>query len=196
MTRIKGQLTTSDYLPIDEFNRLCDCLRKDKLYTWELYCRVAFCTALRASDVLTLCWTDILDTDELVKTEQKTKKTRSIPLNLSVREKLTELYDLLGRPDKKMPLIYNYQRKRVYSLEHINDLLKGFKRKYRLNIKHFSTHTFRKTFGRYVYEYCDKSAEALLYLNAILMHSSIATTKRYIGLEKDEINSIYGHISF
>ena len=36
MTRIKGQLTTSDYLPIEEFNRLCDCLRKDKLYTWEL----------------------------------------------------------------------------------------------------------------------------------------------------------------
>ena len=34
MTRIKGQLTTSDYLPIDEFNRLCDCLRKDKQYTW------------------------------------------------------------------------------------------------------------------------------------------------------------------
>ncbi|MEB3373891.1 hypothetical protein SFC43_13590 [Bacteroides sp. CR5/BHMF/2] len=81
-------------------------------------------------------------------------------------------------------------------MEHINDLLKGFKRKYGLNIKHFSTHTFRKTFGRYVYEYCDRSAEALLYLNAILMHSSITITKRYIGLEKDEINSIYGHISF
>lgn len=104
MTRIKGQLTTSDYLPIDEFNRLCDCLRKDKLYTWELYCRVSFCTALRASDVLTLRWIDILDTDELVKIEQKTKKTRSIPLNASVREKLEELYNLLGRPDKKMVL--------------------------------------------------------------------------------------------
>ena len=79
MTRIKGQLTTSDYLPIEEFNRLCECLRKDKLYTWELYCRVAFCTALRASDVLTLRWSDILDTEELVKIEQKTKRHEASP---------------------------------------------------------------------------------------------------------------------
>ena len=100
MTRIKGQLTTSDYLPIDEFNRLCDCLRKDKQYTWELYCRVAFCTALRISDLLTLRWIDVLDTDELVKIEHKTKKTRSIPLNPSVTTKLQELYVLMGQPEK------------------------------------------------------------------------------------------------
>ena len=131
MTRIKGQLTTSDYLPIEEFNRLCDCLRKDKLYTWELYCRVAFCTALRISDLLTLRWIDVLDTDELIIIEHKTGKTRSIPLNESVYVKLGELYDIMGRPEKNMPLIYNYRWKRTYSKEHINDMLKVFKRKYK-----------------------------------------------------------------
>ena len=196
MTRIKGQLTTSDYLPIEEFNRLCDCLRKDKLYTWELYCRVAFCTALRISDLLTLRWIDVLDTDELIIIEHKTGKTRSIPLNESVYVKLGELYDIMGRPEKNMPLIYNYRWKRTYSKEHINDMLKVFKRKYKLAIKHFSTHSFRKTFGRYVYDHCNKSAESLLFLSEILEHSDIKVTKRYIGLSKDEINSIYQHIKF
>lgn len=196
MTRIKGQLTTSDYLPIEEFNRLCDCLRKDKQYVWELYCRVAFCTALRISDLLTLRWTDILYKDELIITEHKTGKTRNIPLNKSVGIKLTELYEIMGKPEKNMPLIYNYRWKRTYSKEHINDMLKNFKRKYKLTIKHFSTHSFRKTFGRYVYEHCNKSAESLLFLSEILEHSDIKVTKRYIGLNKDEINSIYQYIAF
>ena len=196
MTRIKGQKTTSDYLPMDEFNRLCDCLRKDKLYVWELYCRTGFCTALRIRDLLTLRWADVLDTDELVIIEHKTKKTRCIPLNASVAAKYKELYAIMGYPDKKMPLIYNYRWKRVYSIEHINDMLKVFRRKYHLSIKHFSTHSFRKTFGRYVYESCDKSAESLLFLNEIFVHESVRTTKRYIGLNKDEINSIYQHIKF
>lgn len=196
MTRIKGQLTTSDYLPIEEFNRLCDCLRKDKQYVWELYCRVAFCTALRISDLLTLRWTDILYKDELIITEHKTGKTRNIPLNKSVGIKLTELYEIMGKPEKNMPLIYNYRWKRTYSKEHINDMLKNFKRKYKLTIKYFSTHSFRKTFGRYVYEHCNKSAESLLFLSEILEHSDIKVTKRYIGLNKDEINSIYQYIAF
>lgn len=196
MTRIKGQLTTSDYLPIEEFDRLCTCLRKDKQYVWELYCRVAFCTALRISDVLTLRWIDVLDTDELIKAEHKTGKTRCIPLNASVNVKLKELYMFLGKPDKKTPLIYNYRWKRTYSIEHINDMLKVFKRKYQLSIKHFSTHSFRKTFGRFVFEYHNKSAEALLCLNEILMHDSVKTTKRYIGLNQDQINSVYQCIKF
>lgn len=32
MTRIKGQLTTADYLPIDTFRQLLDGLEKDKEY--------------------------------------------------------------------------------------------------------------------------------------------------------------------
>ena len=61
MSRIKGQLTTSDYLPIKEFNLLIDGLRGDGEYICELYCRLSFCTVLRASDVLFLKWEVILN---------------------------------------------------------------------------------------------------------------------------------------
>lgn len=78
MARIKGKLTTADYLPIEEFSYLIDCLHNDKEYIWELYCRLSFCTALRASDVLSLTWETILHKEYFDITEQKTKKSRRI----------------------------------------------------------------------------------------------------------------------
>ena len=54
MTRIKGQLTTADYLPYKEFLRLLDALDRDGEYLGETYCWLSFCTAFRASNVRTL----------------------------------------------------------------------------------------------------------------------------------------------
>lgn len=57
-----------------------------------------------------------------------------------------------------------------------------------------SPHTFRKTFGRYVYDSNNRSAESLILLNKILNHSSIQITKTYLGITKDEVNGIYASI--
>lgn len=196
MNRIKGQLTTADYLPIEEFNRLVDSLHDDRLFLWELYCRLSFCTALRASDVLSLKWVDILEKDRLVRKETKTGKSREIILNHSVREKFSELYVLLGKPNVNTYVILNPRTKRTYSLEYINLLLKTFRVKYRLSIEHFSSHTFRKTFGRYVYEKNGKTAESLILLSTIFKHTNIETTKVYIGIRKTEINRVFNSIEF
>ena len=196
MSREKGRLTTADYLPIKEFNRLVDGLHSDGLYMWELYCRLSFCMALRASDVLSLVWEDILDKESLDKIEKKTSKARRITFNDSVRQKIKELYTLQGEPNKKGSPFLNPKTQTAYSLEHINRLLKRFKVRYRLPIKAFSTHTFRKTFGRYVYESNGRSAESLILLNSIFRHSSIDITKVYIGLRQAEIDQIYKSIKF
>ena len=87
MTRIKGQLTTADYLPIAEYNRLVRGLEKDGEYLWETYCWLSFCTACRASDVRTLRWKDILGKSTMTRIEQKTKKNRLIKFNRDVQEK-------------------------------------------------------------------------------------------------------------
>lgn len=196
MSREKGKLTTADYLAIKDFNRLVDGLHTDGLYMWELYCRLSFCTALRASDVLTLTWKDILDRDFLDKTEKKTQKGRRITFNTSVQHKIKELYTLQGEPDKKGSPFLNPRTKTTYSLEYINRLLKEFRVRYRLPIKAFSTHTFRKTFGRYVYESSGRSAESLILLNSIFRHSSIDITKVYIGLRQAEIDKVFNSIKF
>lgn len=192
----KNQLTTSDYLEFNEYDRLLGRLHEDKEYLWELYARLSFCTACRVSDVLSLKWKDVLNQSMLIIVEQKTKKTRKIPFNASVKNKIVELYSLLGSPNINELIFVSKITGDAITVQYVNQKLKEFKVKYRVSIGNFSTHTFRKTFGRYVYETNNRSAESLILLNKILNHSNINVTKTYIGITQDEINSIYNSICF
>ncbi len=191
MTRIKGQLTTADYLPISEFRKLLNALERDGEYLWETYCWLSFCTAFRASDVRTLQWKDVLGREQLVKVEQKTKKNRLVKFSRNSQEKTQLLYELQGCPPADNLIFVNPATGQPYSLVHINRLLKVFRARYRIPIKAFSTHTFRKTFGRYVYEMMGRTSEALVLLNQIFRHSNIDTTRRYIGLAQEDIDKVF-----
>ncbi len=196
MTRIKGQLTTADYLPINDFHKLLNALEKDGEYLWETYCWLSFCTAFRASDVRTLQWKDVLNKQELVKIERKTKKSRLVKFSRDVQAKTQHLYELQGCPSVDDLIFANPATGQPYSLVHINRLLKVFRARYRIPIKAFSTHTFRKTFGRYVYEMMGRTSEALVLLNQIFRHSNIDTTRRYIGLAQEDIDKVFMSIRF
>ena len=192
----KNLITTADYLPYEEYERLLSCLNKDKYYIWELYARLSFCTACRVSDVKALRWAQVLNKSFLKITEQKTGKTRNISFNDSVKKKIAELYKALGEPDVNEYIFKSDRTDNPITLQFINKMLKKFKEKYRIKIGNFSTHTFRKTFGRYVYEINGRSAESLVLLNKILNHSRIEVTKAYIGITQDEVNRIFDSIRF
>lgn len=194
MTRIKGQLTTADYLSMDAFRKLVEALEKDRKYLWVTYCWLSFCTAFRASDVRSLRWKDVLDRSQIVKMEKKTGKSRRVKFNQCVREKIRNLYELQGRPDADRLIFMNPKTGNPYSLEHINRLLKGWRVKYRIPVRAFSTHSFRKTFGRYVYETNDSKAEGLVLLNEIFRHPKLETTRRYIGLVQEDIDNVFDSI--
>jgi len=191
----KNQLTKSDYLPVKELKRLLDRLHKDKQYMWELYARVSFCTALRISDVLSLTWADILHKGSLTKTEKKTGKTRRIPFSYRTQERFEELYLLMKRPNPAELIFKNKHTGLPFTSQYINRLAKEWKEKYELQISNFSSHTFRKSFGRYVYDNNENKSEALVLLNSIFSHSSINVTKVYIGLRDDEIKSVFASIN-
>lgn len=192
----KNQLTVADHLEYSEYLKLLEGLHNDKEYFWELYARLAFCTACRASDVLKLRWVDVLDKTETVVLEKKTSKPRKISFNKSVRDKLKELWNLMGCPNKALYIFQTNRTGQPMTIQNVNQQLKLFKYKYRLSINHFSTHTFRKTFGRYVYDTNGHSAESLILLNKILNHSNIQVTKTYIGITQDEINDVFNSIRF
>lgn len=196
MSRIKGLLTTADYLPYEEYLRLLHCLHHDRFYKWEVYCKISFCTAFRVSDVRSTHWKDILGKNEFIKIEQKTQKARLVKINDEIRNDIQQMYQLLGRPDPEQSVIWNPRTGESYSREHINRILKYFLWKYKLNIKRFSTHSFRKTFGRYVYESLGRTSDALVRLSQILNHKNIETTRRYIGLDQDDIDEVFESLSF
>jgi integrase len=56
----------------------------------------------------------------------------------------------------------------------------------------------RKTFGRHVYltmlERGEKAEKTLEYLRDVFGHASVSITRRYIGIRRDEILSIYDNL--
>lgn len=192
----KGILTEAEPLTMAEFNKLVDGLHWNKEYKWELFCRLAFCCGYRYSDVQSLRWKEILGREAMGRAEQKTGKNRKVIFSESVANKIEELYILLGEPDKESVIIENPKTNKPYTIKHINEMLKVFRVKYRLKIGNFSTHTFRKTFGRKLYDESRNKSEALLLLNKIFKHSSIEVTKAYIGLTQEEIKDVFLSIKF
>lgn len=193
----KGSITTAEPLSFEDFNRLITALEQEKEYRWQLFCIVSFYFALRITDVRNLRWSDILNKDEVILVEHKTRKKhkpRRIPIKKEVKKLISRIYSNLDCPDMGQVILYNPRTQTAYSIAHINETMRKFRDKYRLPIKNFSSHSFRKTFGRYVYEINNRSAESLILLNSIFRHSSIEITKVYIGLRQEEINSVYDSI--
>lgn len=192
----KGSLTTADYLHYDEFKRLVECLAKDGQHIWAFYCLMSFCLGLRASDVRHLKWKDVLDQKSVVVTEQKTGKTKGIPIGQNTAEKISQMYEYAKKP-RLDSFIFHTQRandNEPVSIQYINKLTKKWKAKYKLDIGNFSTHTFRKTFGRYVYEKRNRSTDALIELNRIFRHANLQTTLIYIGIVDDNIYGVFSDI--
>ena len=92
---------------------------------------------------------------------------------------------------------FHSTKKMVFSTQRINVLLKEMKERYHLKIDNFSTHTLRKTFGRKVVEMAGENAEvALIKLMELFNHSSLAITKRYLGLRQEELLETYDLLDF
>lgn len=189
----KGTITTADYFDYDEFKRLIDCLVKDQQQLWAFYCTLSFCLGLRSSDVRKLTWHDVLNRRSVVVTEQKTGKTKGIPIGANTMERISEMYEYAGHPllDDYIFTTKRGKIKQPVTIQYINRIAKQWKAKYHLQIGNFSTHTFRKTFGRYVYEKRNRSNEALIELNRIFRHTSLQTTMIYIGITDDNIFKVF-----
>jgi integrase len=191
----KGSITTADYLPYEDYQKLVQALIDEKKYWWACYCILSFCTGLRFSDVCRLKWSDVLDQRKTIITAQKTNKTHVIPIGQNASDHFSTLYKRMGKPNKRDYILANkYGENKTVSIQYINRTLKQWVRKYELNIDNFSTHTFRKTFGRYVYEKSGRTEKSLMYLNRIFKHTSLDTTMIYLGIRDDEISSIFNSI--
>lgn len=192
---LKGSITTADYLPYEDYQKLVQALIDEKRYWWACYCILSFCTGLRFSDICRLKWYDILDQRKVIVKAKKTNKVHVIPIGQNASDHFSTLYERMGKPSKRDYILANQNDDgKAVSIQYINRTLKKWGARYGLNIENFSTHTFRKTFGRYVYEKSGRDEKALVYLNRIFKHTNLDTTMIYLGIRDDEISSIYNSI--
>ena len=151
---------------------------------------------LRISDLLSLTWSMLLDDDSFMIEEKKTGKMRTIRINPNFRLHIMDCFNTLGIKDKAERCFLS-KKKVVYSIQRINVLLKEIKERYNLKIEHFSTHSFRKTFGRRVVEQAgDNSEMALIKLSELFNHSTPQITRRYLGLRQEELLEVYDSLTF
>ena len=193
---LKYSNTTADYLIWSDAMNLIRKLAKDENYKMSLFIALGCFTGLRVSDITSLRWFQILGVDEFTIIEKKTGKQKTIRLNPQLQKHIQECYEHIKPIGVKAPILVS-QKGTTFTVQSINRLLKQIKAKYKVKVKNFSCHSFRKTFGRQVYNMnSDNSEFALVKLMELFNHSSIMTTKRYLAIRQEELLDTYTCLSF
>lgn len=185
----KFSSTTADYLKWDSCLSLIRRLYDDRKFDFSLYVALACFWGLRVSDLLRLTWGDILEKDQITLIEKKTGKKREIAINTKLRQHIHDCFDKLS-PKSIDSVIFSF------TVQYLNRFLKKIKNDYKLKIGNISSHTFRKSFGRKIYETSDNSEFALIKLSEVFNHSNPAITRRYLGIKQEEIKEIYSSLTF
>jgi len=193
---LKGQMTTATYMPWDTMVLLLHRLERDHEYKFQLLIAVGCYTALRIGDILKLRWSDFLGHEFLVVSEGKTKKIRRIDLNPALVDIIDRLYRLMGIDDPNELLFINRTKTKAINVQYINRKLKHIVKRYNIPIPNnsVSSHLFRKTMARHVWERSNYSEKSLIMVGEAFNHSSVRVTKRYLGIKSEEISDIYRNL--
>ena len=182
---LKDTKTTCDYIEWKVATDAAkDLLFKPRTQTMGLYIIVSIYTGLRMSDVLTLTWEQLRSEKFTIK-EKKTGKDREIHLNKLVFEAV-ETCDT-----GKSGSAFISQKGQVFTKQQINRKLKKVFEVQTLQGLNISSHSLRKTFGRRIYEKNNRTEDALMLLSDMFNHSSMALTRTYLGIRKQEIKNVY-----
>jgi integrase len=91
---------TSEHLEEQELNKLLKYLYQNEEWTYYLFVRLGVSTALRYSDLSKITWSQVLNQEMLIIKEKKTGKTREIPIQPELTEKINLMYEKLNRPSQ------------------------------------------------------------------------------------------------
>lgn len=187
---LKNSTTKADFLIWEEAQSLILKLERDKNYPFAVLISCGVFLGLRVSDILTLKWTDLLNNDSLNIIEKKTQKARKIKISNNLKEIIKRIYAKLS-VNAESQVILNETTNKPLTIQYLNRKLKEIRFDYKLKIQNFSTHTLRKTFGRHIWELYNYSEKSLILLSELFNHSSIAVTKRYLGIKQEELQAVY-----
>lgn len=151
-------------------------------FVYSLYFEFALSTALRVSDILALHKKDIKNGVVYIKT-QKTGLHKHIALNDKCRVKL-EMYLEYKKEDE---LIFDFSRQWVHQL------IKWAAEEIGLDKSLVSCHTTRKTAA---WRFYTVSGYDIMKTMQLLGHRSPMETRKYLGIDEEEVNEVNVHLSW
>lgn len=190
---LKGQKTKTSYLDWNEMLVLLQKLERDAEFRFMLLFAIGSYTGLRYGDLSKLKWNDLMRRDKMVVIEGKTSKERVIAINSHLSEIIERMYQKSGIENGDELVFANKDGNKPINIQYANRRLKQLAAKYKLRIEpeEVSTHMFRKTLGRHVWESNDHSEKSLILLGNLFNHSSVKITKAYLGIREKEIGDLY-----
>ena len=152
-------------------------------------------TALRISDILELRWDDVCTSDfryvqHIIVKQKKTGKSTVIYLNQNVHEALAAYEQSVMHPFNKFSYIFkNSKGKPISRIQAYRIITEAAEYCHIEGV--ISPHSLRKTFGYYAW----KQGVQPALLQELYQHSSYAITKRYLGIDQDELDEVYKRIN-
>ncbi|PJI07653.1 MULTISPECIES: site-specific integrase [Clostridium] len=158
---------------------------------------VGISSALRISDILKLkildVWNGKKPKEFIVLHEQKTGKYKKFPITKNLEKAIKEYlnsydydmndYLIQSRKTSKGESKPITRQQAAFILSNAGEAI-GLK-------EPISTHSMRKTWGYWAY----KSGVSLALIMEALNHSSIANTKKYLGITQDDLNDVYMNLN-
>lgn len=160
---------------------------------------VGISVGLRAGDLLSLKWHDILDNKgNIVNTvtiiEEKTDKKREFTLNNTAKKGINTYLDSINKDINYDDYVFSSQKGGALTVGSAHKIVKTTLRE--LNIKgNYGTHSLRKTWAYHQYINNSDNPMVLPYLQQMLNHSNQAVTLRYIGITKEVIKDFYNSVN-
>jgi integrase len=189
---LKGQHTTTTSMDWDQFKSLISKLERDSEYKYCLLIACGVFTGLRISDLLQLRFSQFENTDILTIQEQKTKKTRRIKINSDLKTIVERIKGRMELTATDQYIFLNRYGTKPIDKSWVNVELKRIFKKYEIELDgNVSSHMFRKTLGNRVLKLNNYSNESIVLLMEVFQHSSVALTKRYLGIREREILDVY-----
>ena len=156
--------------------------------------KIGINVGMRVNDLLSIEWKDIFKpgtkkfNEYFTPKEQKTKKVRQIFINKSFRAAVKEYLKYV--PDSKLEgyVFTNRQGNRLSDAS-VDKMLKLLEKE--LNLENLSTHSLRKTFAYHLY----MQTNDISLIQEILQHSSVAVTRRYLGLTQEVKKKAYNELN-
>lgn len=157
---------------------------------------------IRASDLCGLKYSFFINEDDSFKDfyslqPKKTKKTGKfvkLYFNQAVKKAITEYID--EYPVDNMDEYLFKSRKGDGHITEISlgRIIKNVAEEVGIE-RNINSHSLRKTFGYHVWHNAEDKEKALIMLMTIFNHSSVSTTKRYIGIMDEEVEDVFNSLN-
>jgi integrase len=192
---------------IDTFDKHIDnavsCGRKQIAKRNKMLFLVGINLSLRISDLVSIKWKFFFNDDMTFKDfyKIKPKKTEKlgkyvkIYFNEVVKKSVSEYIEEYPFDDMEEFVFKSMKGDGAISERAVWKIMIDSANESGITYKNIGTHSLRKTFGYHVWHDAEDKELALVKLMIIFNHSSIATTKQYIGVMDKEIEAVFNDLN-